>query len=339
MFLTLCVDVGWKPAEDGKGEVYVIQIHPEQGEQMIKNKSSVTCGIDERAKEVRVQFGNDILLKDPTTNTLTPNEATTENANLHSPPSPNTLLSPYSPKPPPTVSDVGPTAPGIVTTSLDSPLEVSVELPNQQAKPAPKKEETPPQTGSDEGTESYLTAAIILGIVSAGLFAMVVYLIWIHLELRRRYQALLDRVLTDSATDLSKGDLAELLAPGLANSPGKGGETAPWTASSEDHQENASTSEEPSKKSTLVESAEDAANAKESKPNLDGMDSLLQNTNQAIAQVPGEAELEAVDPRKKDEEPETVYGLPETSDEESPEESDDDNDIEDDDAGSWGDVK
>ena len=71
MFLTLCVDVGWKPAEDGKGEVYVIQIQPEQGEQMIKEKGFITSEIPAGTREVQIQFRNEKLSKIPTNPTLT----------------------------------------------------------------------------------------------------------------------------------------------------------------------------------------------------------------------------------------------------------------------------
>lgn len=61
IFMTLCVDAGWKPLDDGS-KVYVIQIRPEQGTHMIQNGEFITSEIPDGVKEVRVQFGNDTLV-------------------------------------------------------------------------------------------------------------------------------------------------------------------------------------------------------------------------------------------------------------------------------------
>ena len=128
---------------------------------------------------------------------------------------------------------------------------------------------------------------------------MVFYLAWIHLDLRRRYQALLDRTLLtpglpgsteEVAKDASILGVPDMLSPEVA-----------------------STAEEPPQKSTLVELDGDplknfqnteALRADPDETDLraevfDDTASLLKNTNQVITQVPGEAELETVDPRQK----------------------------------------
>lgn len=186
MFMTLCVDVGWKPvAEGAEEEVYVIQIHPEQANLKIKEGGYVSSIIPDGVKEVRIQFDNETLAPKPTVpQPSLPNP--TENESL---------------------SHVIPTSMNSPTTSPITPLESPKPL---KESPSTKKT-TSPNTTLSEKSESYLTTAIISWIISTALLAMVVYFLWIHFDMRRRYQELLNRTLTDS-TDLLSQSAADPLS-------------------------------------------------------------------------------------------------------------------------------
>lgn len=209
-----------------------------------------------------------------------------------------------------------------------------------------------PKNTLSEKSESYLTTAIISWIISTTLLAMMVYFLWIHFDMRRRYQELLTRTLTDSTDLLSQsaaGSLSDKAkpsrfaktaytdsAPSLTKEPHSQTPKIPLSEAMlpatplENQSENASTSEEPPEKSTLAESEADSFEGqKDIQVHFDETDRLLENTNRIIAQSSHKSESAKDEKRQAPkldevtEELETVYELPETSDDEPPEDEDD----------------
>jgi hypothetical protein len=368
MAMTLCVDVGWKTLENGE-EVYVIQLQAEQTQQMIKDKIPVTCGIPEGVRSVRVQFGNEVLMEAR----VNPPATETQPSSPESPP-PETQPPDTQPAAPPgdppteTPAPPGPlpgtesTTPEIVTTSLDTPVNPIVPPdtpPAQKEDPptTPKANEKPTET---ETGDSYLTTAIVSWIVSAALFGLLLYLGWIHLDTRRRYQALLDKTLSTRSGDLlplsqhvetTPHDPIEPLPPAGPSETKPEVPEIPAPIPMPEPVEPASPSEEPPETSTSIESEEEEwsedlepesdeddeawgeYDEEEEEPEeeaeeneeeddadfsnlMDATERLLQNTNLAIAEA-SEAErrrLAAEEGLEEDEDqPETVYGLPDTA--------------------------
>lgn len=265
MLLTLCVDVGWKPTDEG-GSIYVIQIQPEQGKKMVDDGRSIISGIPEGIKEVQVQFGNDILLSQP-------------------------------PGSKPTV-------------------------------PAPK---VPPKEPSKEVTSevtSYLTTAIVSWIVSATFFATLIYLGWIHFDMRRRYQALLNRMLGNqsgqtggmpSLGDFSHASPVAPLTSYLAEPP----EDLPQPPVKQSQIDAPPTPPSPKASSTVSDSV-----TSEISETVSAIDKSLEESTsiEPGKEVSVRTEQPIINQVRETEEIETVYELPETSDDEAFEGDEDDDD-------------
>lgn len=214
----------------------------------------------------------------------------------------------------------------------------------QPKNPLTVKKADEKNTTPDEKQESYLTTAILSWIISAAFFAMVVYLVWIHFDMRRRYQLLLNRTLTDPTVNpLSPSNIAGIRSvaplttftkdPTLPSRPTPLPESPQSATCPERFSQDtlASASEAPPEKSTLEESEiYDLPDVEgDLDINFDKTDRLLENTNRIIAQATLEKERakervkEATSKTPEPEEIETVFELPETSDDELPEEGDD----------------
>jgi hypothetical protein len=170
--VSLGIDVGWEPSEDGKGLEYIIQIEPEmldslRAGQPIRSDLRSDLG---QIRSYRIQVGNT-----PVPKTSLPRPPVVE--------APKPLIAATKEAPPATLPPDGNSKP------IAKPADY------QESSPVGKTETAPGAT-SPGSSEDYFTPMLALAGTSVGLLAALLYLAWIHVGTRNRYHALLAEHMT-----------------------------------------------------------------------------------------------------------------------------------------------
>ena len=165
--VSLGIDVGWEPADDGKGLEYIIQIEPEMFQSILAGqpiRSDFPSDMGQY-RSLRIQAGN----------------APVPRRNLPSSPPVETkkaLIAATKEGPPATLPPDGNSKPIAKPADYQEPS-------------AAGKTEAAPDVASPEKSEDYFTAMMASASTNVGLLAALVYLAWIHVGTRKRYRALL----------------------------------------------------------------------------------------------------------------------------------------------------
>ena len=193
----LGVDVGWQPAEDG-GLEYIIQIEPHLLDRLRAGEdlgSGIPAGLMKDVRSYRITVGTGRLprkgLPERRPEFDAPPRPGEQGSGLGSFPNPfnpsgQGVDSPSDTKPSPKPDNVNPTSP-------PKPLEAQSAVYAQELESDQSSKSESPAGGSVSVPEEAKPWPLfwIVACTACGLFAALVYMFWIHWEIRSRYRALL----------------------------------------------------------------------------------------------------------------------------------------------------